>query len=887
MTALYRCGRQAEALAAYQAARRALVDELGVEPGRALRELHQAILEQDPALDAAGSAGAEAGGAPFVGRERELFALTEALDDAVAGRGRVVLVAGEPGIGKSRLTDELLGRARSRGAVVLVGRCWEAGGAPAYWPWVQALREQAGATDAQTLREVLPELQALDAEGARFRLFEAVSTFLRRAAQERPLVLVLDDLHAADEPSLLLLRFIARQIGAARLLVVGAYRDVDPVLRDPLAAAVAEILRERHARRIALPGLGEGDVARYVGRSAGIDPAPGLVRAIHEETEGNPLFVVELVRLLEAEGSIEAAGAPVRIPPTAGAVIGQRVGRLGEPCRAALAAAAVLGREFALDVLAQLSGLGRAALLDVLDEAVVERVLIDVPGTPGRLRFGHALIRDALYEDLTAARRLRLHEQAGEAIEAVHAADAEPYLAELAQHFHVAAVDDRAIAYARRAGDRAAEHLAYEEAARLYELALAHATDPLLRCELLLAVGDARARAGDTSASKPAFREAADLAERHGLPDHLGRAALGYGGRILWEVSRDDEHLVPLLERALEALGPDDSPLRVRLLARLAGGPLRDGRFPPDRKAALSDEALAMARRIGDGPTVAYAIQGYILGHHSPAHTVRQLDLAEELIALAEATGDKERVIDGREQRLNSLLELGEITQARSELDAMARLAAELKQPSQEWLVRVYAAQLALLQDGIETADAAILAARTVGEAAHSWNAEVTYRLQLYVLRYRQGAAGDVEDLVRRSVEEYPTYAIWRCVHVHAMAELGHARRGARGARRARGGRVRRDPGRRGMAGRHVPARRGRCRAGRDAAGRDALRRSRPVRRPGRGQLSRTEHRSGGPLPRPAGGGDGPSCGRRAALRARRGAEPAHRGVAVARAHRA
>jgi hypothetical protein len=306
-------------------------------------------------------------------------------------------------------------------------------------------------------------------------------------------------------------------------------------------------------------------------------------------------------------------------------------------------------------------------------------------------------------------------------------------------------------------------------------MALPLAADPVERCELLLAAGDARGRAGDTTASKAAFREAADLAGRHDLAEHLARAALGYGGRIIWEVSRDDEHLVPLLERALAALGDGDSPLRVRLMARLAGGPLRDARFPPERKASLSEAALAMARRLGDRATLAYAIQGYILGHHAPSHTPRQLELATELIALAAEAGDKERMVEGHEERLNALIELGRVDEAKRELDAMDRLAAELRQPSQEWLAAVYRAQLALLQDPPEQAERAIAAARAIGGDALSWNAEVTYRLQLYVLRHQQGALDGIEELVRRSLAEYPTYAIWRCVHVHMAAALGYA----------------------------------------------------------------------------------------------------------------
>jgi predicted ATPase len=360
-----------------------------------------------------------------VGRERVLAELVGGLDDAFAGRGRLFLLVGEPGIGKSRLAEELIAHARARGARVLVGRCWEAGGAPAYWPWVQslrayvrendpaALRSQLGAGAAE-LAQIIPELRrhfpdlpeprALESEGARFRLFEAASSFLRSATQARPLVLVLDDLHAADEPSLLLLRFVARGLADSRLLVVGAYRDVDPTLQDPLTSALAELVREPQTAQITLPGLTEPDVTEYIELSTGSGPPPGLVQAIHAETEGNPLFVAEVVRLLEAEGRMAQAHARLRIPPGVRAVIGQRVRRLSERCRSLLVPASVMGREFRLDALARLSELSRDELLDVLDEAMAERVLGDVPISPGLLRFGHALIRDTLYDELSSVR---------------------------------------------------------------------------------------------------------------------------------------------------------------------------------------------------------------------------------------------------------------------------------------------------------------------------------------------------------------------------------------------------------------------------------------------------------------------------------------------------
>ena len=797
MLALYRSGRQAEALAAYQEARRDLTEALGLEPSPELRLLQQAILRQDAALDLGRATEAEAGAGAFVGRRAELDALRMGIDEASRGHGRLVLLVGEPGIGKSRLAEEVQRIAHQRRARVLVGRCWEAGGAPAYWPWVQALRSYVHECDRNVLRTQLgvgaadvahllpdlrelfpdlPESSAPESEGARVRLFDAVVAFLKNIARERPIALFFDDLHAADEPSLLLFRFLARDMAGARLFVLASYRDVDPKIRDPLRTTLSELLREPVTRRIALDGLDQDDVAEYITIVASVEPEADAVAEIHAETDGNPLFVGEIVRLLVAQARLGAGAGALEIPAGIREVIGSRVARLSEPCRKLLALASVLGREFEIDALRHLSEYSDETLYDALDEAMAERIVSDVPGDAARLRFAHVLIRDTLYDELTPARRLQHHRDAAAVLERIHSSHLEPHLAEIAQHLVAAGPEStgRAVEFAHLAADLALTSLAFEEAVRLYELALTLSVDDVSRCNLLLGLGDALARAGDTPASKWRFAEAAQLAEKHGLAEQLAGAALGYGGRIVWEVSRDDDRLIPLLERALEVLPPGDGALRVHLLARLAG-PLRDARFPAERRHAIADEALAMARRLDDPPTLAYALAGYLPAHMSPARTHDIVELATELIDVATNTGERERAVEGYLCRACPLLELGEVERATDDVAELARLAEELQQPSQLLYAANLRAHLALLAGNYQEAEELIEEALELGDLAQRWNARVTYRMQNYLLRRAQGRLEELAPIYEehRSAFDYRTYPIFDCILARFYDDLG------------------------------------------------------------------------------------------------------------------
>jgi len=798
MLALYRAGRQAEALEAYQEARHVLLEELGLEPTRSLRELERAILSQDPALDPspANDPGDGSGSvAPaFVGRKAEMQELVAGLEEALAGHGRLVLLTGEPGIGKSRLAEELIKRARERGADVLVGRCWEAGGAPAYWPWVQSLRGYIRELDPELLRAglgpaaadlapIVPELRGrlperTDDLEARFRLFDATAEFLRSAAERRPLVLFIDDLHAADAPSLLLLHFLARQLESSRVLVLAAYRSVDPAPGPALRAMLAEVVREPATRRIALKGLSETDVAEYVELTAG--PArSNLVAALHGETEGNALFVVEMVRLFEIEGMDLEQPAPdvrFRVPESIRDVITRRLAHLSDECDRTLVLASVLGREFTLAALARLAGDSEDKLLEQLDQAMSAGVLSHVPGVGDHIRFAHVLIRDTLYEGVTAARRVKLHRLVVDALTDLYGDEPGPHLSELAHHSVEGKDFVRGGELARRAGDRALASLAYEEAARLYEVALEAAelsgASEATRTELLLAKGDAQVLTGEGPAARDTLIHAAAAARAEGNVEHFARAALAYGGRDIWGPRQEwDPRYLPLLEEALGMCGDRDSVLRARLLTRMASA-LR-GDADRQRLESLTREANEIAERLGDPSTLLFTLDGKLAATGGPESAAVRFRTGAQLVELATEAGDLERVFGGYEHVLYTAWALGDLVAMDRTVDAMRRLVQDLNLQSFRSLVTVFEAQFAASQGRFHEAEELIAKALRLGERAQSWNVQTPHRLQMFNLRIQQDRLDGYADVLRQSVEEFAGYRIFDCALSRAYAHLG------------------------------------------------------------------------------------------------------------------
>ncbi len=748
---------------------------------------------------------------PFVGRAGELAALTADLDAAVGGRGGVVLVAGEPGIGKTRLAEELAARATARGAVVLWGRCWEGAGAPSFWPWVQVVRGyvQVQADDPASLRhdlgagaadiaqlvpavhDCIPDLPApppLEPEAARFRLFDSLAGFLRTAAARRPLLVVLDDLHWADVPSLALLRFMSRELEGTGPLVVGSYRQSEVGQGHPLLAAVADLTRGQH-HWLLLGGLGQRDVASFVALVAGAEPSEELAAEVYRQTDGNPFFVTEVVRLLASQGRLDPAarGAAVLeggLPEGVRAVVAERLGRLSDDCRRILEVAAVVGRDFELRVLQPASGLDAERLLVLLEEAEAARVVGAVPGGLSRWRFAHALVREVLYEGLLAARRVRLHGLVGEALEAVYAAEPGPHLAELAHHLAEAAPGSeetaaRAVQMATLAGRRALEVLAWEDAAELFERALAaleltERPGSQQRCELLLAVGEARMATSDVSAARTAYQQAGDLARRIGSPEALARAGLGLGLEFTSGIV--DQVQVGLLEEALAALGEADSPLRARVLAGLARALVSTPQV--ERRLALSEDAVRMARRLGDPATLAAALFGRhlaIWGSERAEVAGERLAIATEAVGLAEQIGDRAMALRGRGLRRIDLLELGDLAGYDADLAAAERTAEELRQLRYRWQLPLAHATRALLAGRFTQAEELMEQGLAAGRRAGDQAAGNYYIGVIATLRFMQGRFGELIELTRDAATRFPAMVAFRTGLAAALAEAGRA----------------------------------------------------------------------------------------------------------------
>jgi DNA-binding SARP family transcriptional activator len=792
-------GDRGEALRTYDRYRRVLAEELGVGPSPDLEAAYLELLHAEPA---AGPPAVAVPGPPppgpvpgtFVGREPELRRLRAALADARGGRRRTVLVAGEAGIGRTRLVTELASLAESDGAVVLAGRCDQHLGVP-YLPLREAvgrhlagypserLRSLLGPRTAELLRfwpelawrlPALPPPAPVDPEHEQYLLFEALTGLLEAIAVGGPLLLLVDDLHGADEASLVLLRSLAQSHRPTRLLIVLTYRDDERVPRARLTAALGDLVRAPGAELLTLDGLDAGEIAALAAATTARPPGPGaaaLAHVLRERTAGNPFLVGELLRHLVETGALDggdvtaaAAGPAVDdVPESVRWAVGQRLARLGGPVEHVLGAAAVVGYHADVALLGRVVELGHDNLLSALDTAVAAGLLEERPGASGGYAFHHPIVRDLLYRRLPAGERARTHRRVAQALEDLTGGASR--LGELADHFALAGAPfaDRAVDYAQRAGEQAFGQRRYEEAAHRHRQALAvleraqgAGADPGRRGRLLLGQGDAWAAAGQDRPATEAYLGAAAAARAAGSADQLARAALGLGGAAgFWSVGLNRAVPAGLLGEALEAAGPGDSRNRALLLARRAGWRAASALLGAEVEARTPGfaEAVAMARRLGDRRTLVSVLADQELAWHGVLHPggpAAAAAASAELDRVAAELGDEALIEQVSRARAGALLAAGDLDGLERLAEREARLAETRPAPHHRWVALRLRSATAMLRGQFRDSERLAGDAFELGRRPLGAPAILAHGGQLVFLRWLQGRPGEVEALLER-----------------------------------------------------------------------------------------------------------------------------------------
>jgi class 3 adenylate cyclase/tetratricopeptide (TPR) repeat protein len=746
----------------------------------------------------------------YVGRMAERERLTELWGEAREGSLRLVPIGGEAGVGKTRLSTHLAHEAHEDGATVLYGRSDEDLGVP-YQPWAQALGhlvreapqrvlsahvERFGGDLARlvpALRDRLPDLPSpreSDPETERYLLYAAVVGLLERASEEEPLLLILDDLHWADQPTLSLLRHFVTAGVSMRVLVVGAYRDSELSQDHPLAPLLADLHRESGVERMKLTGLHSEEVEALMEAAAGHELDEGgreLAAEITRETAGNPFFAGELLRHLTESGAIvqreggrwHLAGdlADLGLPQSVREVIGRRVGRLGSEARTALSAAAVIGRDFDLDLLLAVVDVPQARLLDLLDEGVAASLLQENRDRAGRFTFTHALVEHALFEDLGATRRAVLHRQIAEALEGLCGDEPGERLGELAAHWAAAVVSAdtaKAIHYAQQAAERALAQLAPDEAIRWYQQALelhaqARSGDRSLRCELLIGLGDAQRQVGN-----PAFRQtlldASELAQELGDTDRLARAVLASTRGFSSSIGSVDSERVQALEAASQAL-PDSDPRRARVLALLASELHWAGE--PSRCRQLAEEAIEIARAAGDPVALAHALAHVTWAIWTPDTLADRRRLVDEMFDLTQGLDDPWLSTLAAFRGCGVGIEGGDRSLTEFSLRTLHALSASVPQLHIRRIWLQFESVWIFMQGNLEASEQRAIQAFEAGTAAGESDALMLFGGVMSVVRTLQGRLGELAEQTVQLASEPGGLAAWRALAAHALIEEG------------------------------------------------------------------------------------------------------------------
>ena len=678
----------------------------------------------------------------LVGRSAEIDIVCNAIASARDGRGAVLLFAGEPGIGKSTLARFGARMASEQGMAVYWGFSWEAGGAPAYWPWTQLLRSLISdeAIDDKRLAplvQILPELAVADSsepelqpDQARFLLLESVRGLLASLAAETPLVLILEDLHAADSDSLHLLQYLARHAASLPLLIIGTYRDV-----EARSSAHTEPLwrTSRDATVLRLPRLEESDIRDYLQLRDGEKPDDTAVHRLLQTTAGNPLFLTELVGLLARDG--DAASLEKQLPDSVQQVIRQQLALLPPAATSLLASASVFGREFSAPELATMVGQSESEILQNL-QPTIDAEIIRAP-RDGRFRFGHTLYRDVLYQDLGASRRAEAHLNCAQRLQRlIDEGDVDRWSA-LARHLQLAGPEHRlaAIDALRQAAARAHARLAFEDAATLLLQAVAAfgegpKYDPLDRCRLLVDCGSALLVTGEIEAGQKHCQDAFAIARTIGDAVLMSEVALTWGSIIM--VAKVDQALIAALEGCLAALPLDDATMRSRIQARLAGAmqPALNPAVPMD----MAREAVALARTTGD-KQVLYSVLRFALAALMDFAPPRErIKLNREFASMAAALDDVPQLFRSNLLLMIDASEVGDRVTLDEAVQACDDLANRIGLPHYQWRAASARAMQATIDGDFERASELLDVAQSLADEVEDLQAIATPALQRFAL---------------------------------------------------------------------------------------------------------------------------------------------------------
>ncbi|WP_132155671.1 BTAD domain-containing putative transcriptional regulator [Kribbella antiqua] len=802
--ALYRSGRQGDALAALRRAREVLVESLGIDPSPALQQLEAQVLAQSPQLAVRPAArvptdrGAVTSSlvpvpadlgtdqrrtTELIGRDDVVTVLQAAIHRVRASRhGETLLVSGEAGIGKTRVVTEFAeSSVAAHGARVLWGRCHEADVSPAYWPWVPVVRALAGSNPPPEVAELLAPGAAghgsSDARSAALRTYDAVSRLLASAARETPLVVVLEDIHWADVSSLQLLAFAAEALQSAPVMLIASLRSGDS-LSTPLQACLASLGR-LSAVRIPLHGLGVDHVRDLVGCITDGSVDEELAAVVARRTDGNPFFVMELVRLLSAERRLDVAGArQVAVPHGVQDVLRLRLARLGDDVRRLLTIAAITGREFDLDLLADVSGADVEDVLDLLEEAVAAHAVED-GDMPGRYRFTHALVRETLYGSVSLTRRGRLHAATAVALES-RLADDPDLVAEVAHHFALGAalrpeLAERAVRHAIAAARLAEGRGALDEALAHWEQALsadalAPADDARRRYDVLLGLGRASYRRGDIRGSRAALDNAVEVARVLGDMSLVAEAATSFRGAGVWhwrEFGTSDPAMVAVLEDCLTTLR--SGPLNARVLASLAMELTYEWRS--EEADAIGQRAVEAARAVGDPDLLADVVLLRTMALWGrPGAAEERIALAEEVLTLPLS---HEQELYTRFGAAAAHLQRGDTVQAERQVTRCTELARRLRHTGADVPIAWWRYHRAL--------SAGDEAARRLGEEAlerHRRSSVVAITDMVPMAELRLGGPGTPVDDSQLETARTHANPAYRAFIAHALAESGRAEEG-------------------------------------------------------------------------------------------------------------